>query len=177
MIGDGTIALLAVLPAPAVVARRGRLLGRREAQAELAGAAGAARFETSPEAAAAATTWSWRRPAHRRGAHRAGAARRGGTVLLLGLPPHGETVALAVDDVVNNDLTILGSFGYTAAAWRDVVAAAERGAAEAWSSWSRTGSAWRTGSRPSTACAARRPAGQGAAGDRHGGGSDDASRA
>ena len=42
------------------------------------------------------------------------AARRGGTVLLLGLPPHGQTVALAVDDVVNNDLAILGSFSYTA---------------------------------------------------------------
>jgi threonine dehydrogenase-like Zn-dependent dehydrogenase len=49
------------------------------------------------------------------------AARRGGTVLLLGLPPHGETVALGVDDAVNNDLAILGSFSYTAAAWRDVV--------------------------------------------------------
>ena len=54
------------------------------------------------------------------------AARRGGTVLLLGLPPHGDTVALSVDDAVNNDLAILGSFSYTAAAWRDVVAAAER---------------------------------------------------
>ena len=49
------------------------------------------------------------------------AVRRGGTVLLLGLPAHGQTMALAVDDVVNNDVTILGSFSYTAAAWRDVV--------------------------------------------------------
>jgi L-idonate 5-dehydrogenase len=49
------------------------------------------------------------------------AAHRGGTVLLLGLPPHGETFALAPDDAVNNDLTIMGSFGYTSRAWRDVV--------------------------------------------------------
>ena len=49
------------------------------------------------------------------------APRRGGTVLFLGLPPHGQTVALAVDDLVNNDLAMLGSFSYTAAAWRDVV--------------------------------------------------------
>ena len=47
--------------------------------------------------------------------------RRGGTALLLGLPPRGQTVALAADDTVNNDLTILGSFGYTSAAWRGVV--------------------------------------------------------
>jgi len=122
VVGDGTIALLAVylvrLWSPAEIV----LLGRRSAQAELAAAAGAARFETAPdaagtgydlvieaagtiEAAAAAVT----------------AARRGGTVLLLGLPPHGQTLALAVDDVVNNDLAILGSFAYTAAAWREVV--------------------------------------------------------
>ena len=49
------------------------------------------------------------------------AARRGGAVLLLGLPPHGDTAAVPVDDLVNNDLTIRASFGYTSAAWRDVV--------------------------------------------------------
>jgi len=122
VIGDGTIALLAAylvrLWSPAEVV----VLGRRETQADLAARAGAARFETSPDAAgegfdivveaagavdAAAVAF--------------GAARRGGTVLLLGLPPHGETVALGVDDAVNNDLAILGSFSYTAAAWRDVV--------------------------------------------------------
>ena len=41
-------------------------------------------------------------------------------MLLVGLPPHGQTVPLTVDEVVNNDLAILGSFSYTAAAWRDV---------------------------------------------------------
>jgi threonine dehydrogenase-like Zn-dependent dehydrogenase len=51
-----------------------------------------------------------------------GAARRGGSVLLPGLPPHGETAAVPVDDLVNNDLTVRGSFGYTSSAWRDVVA-------------------------------------------------------
>jgi threonine dehydrogenase-like Zn-dependent dehydrogenase len=122
VIGDGTIALLAVyllrLWSPAEVV----LLGRRDAQAVLAARAGAARFEISPEqagggfdlvveaaGAADAATLAFT------------AARRGGTVLLLGLPPHGETAALSVDDAVNNDLTILGSFGYNAAAWRDVV--------------------------------------------------------
>ena len=122
VIGDGTIALLAAyllrLWSPAEIV----LLGRRDAQAGLAARAGAARFETSPDAAgggydlvieaagtaqAAATAFT--------------AARRGGTILLLGLPPHGDTAALSIDDAVNNDLAILGSFSYTAAAFRDVV--------------------------------------------------------
>jgi L-iditol 2-dehydrogenase len=122
VIGDGTIALLAVylvrLWSPAEVV----VLGRREAQTELAAAAGAARFET----AAGAAGGGYDLVIEAAGAVEAvadaiTAARRGGTVLLLGLPPHGQTVALAVDDAVNNDLAIVGSFGYTAAAWRDVV--------------------------------------------------------
>ncbi len=122
VIGDGTIALLAVyllqLWSPAEVV----LLGRREAQAELASQAGAARFEVTPDAAGA----GYDLVVEAAGAVEAAAvaftaARRGGTVLLLGLPPHGQTAALSVDDVVNNDLAILGSFSYTTAAWRDVV--------------------------------------------------------
>jgi threonine dehydrogenase-like Zn-dependent dehydrogenase len=122
VIGDGTIALLASyllgLWAPAEV----MLLGRREAQAELAVRAGATGFVTSPEAAGT----GYDLVVEAAGAVDAAAvaltaARRGGTVLLLGLPPHGETVALSVDDAVNNDLAILGSFSYTAAAWREVV--------------------------------------------------------
>ena len=122
VIGDGTIALLAVyllrLWSPAEVV----LLGRRAAQADLAARAGAARFETSPQAAGS----DYDLVIEAAGAVEAAAvaftaARRGGTVLLLGLPPHGQTAALSVDDAVNNDLAILGSFSYTAAAWRDVV--------------------------------------------------------
>lgn len=122
VIGDGTIALLAVyllrLWSPAEVV----LLGRRDAQARLAAAAGAARFGTSPDAAGTGYDLVVEAAGSVEAAATAvAAARRGGTVLLLGLPPHGETVALAVDDLVNNDLALLGSFSYTAAAWRDVV--------------------------------------------------------
>ena len=123
VVGDGTVALLAVRllalwsPAETVV------LGRREGQAALAAQAGAARFETDPRAAgaeydlvveAAGTTSAV--------LSALAAARRGGTVVLLGLPPHGATAAVPVDDVVNNDLVIRGSFGYTSSAWREVVA-------------------------------------------------------
>ena len=39
----------------------------------------------------------------------------------LGLAGHGVTAHIPVDDVVDHDLTILGSFSYTSSAWRDVV--------------------------------------------------------
>ncbi len=122
VVGDGTVALLAVRllalwsPAETVV------LGRREGQAALAAQAGAVRFEIDSRAAgtgydlvieAAGTTDAV--------LSALAAARRGGTVVLLGLPPHGATAAVPVDDVINNDLNIRGSFGYTSTAWREVV--------------------------------------------------------
>ncbi len=123
VVGDGTVALLAVrllgLWSPGEIV----MLGRREGQAGLAATAGAARFETSPEAAgtgydlvieAAGTTDAVLTAL--------AAARRGGSVVLIGLPPHGDTAAIPVDDVGNNDLSIRGSFSYTSSSWRDVVA-------------------------------------------------------
>ena len=41
---------------------------------------------------------------------------------MLGFPGHGVTVPVAIDDVVNHDLTISGSFAYTSAARAKVVA-------------------------------------------------------
>ncbi len=121
VIGDGTIALLAVtllsLWSPAEII----MLGRRPGQAALAAASGATRFVTEPAGAGGFDLVVEAAGAAEAAAVALAAARRGGTVLLLGLPPHGQTVALAPDDVVNNDLAILGSFGYTARAWRDVV--------------------------------------------------------
>jgi threonine dehydrogenase-like Zn-dependent dehydrogenase len=122
VIGDGTIALLAAyllqLWSPAEVV----LLGRRDEQAGLAARAGATRFELTADSAGT----GFDLVVEAAGAIDAAAvaltaARRGGTALLLGLPPHGQTVPLSVADAVDNDLTILGSFSYTAAAWRDVV--------------------------------------------------------
>jgi threonine dehydrogenase-like Zn-dependent dehydrogenase len=122
VVGDGTIALLSVLlatlwsPAELVVA------GRRAEQQELALGLGATRFTTGDvepgafdlaiEAAGAVEA--------------VGAAvrslTRGGTGLLLGLAPTGSTLELPADLLVNNDLTLAASFGYTSAAWARVVA-------------------------------------------------------
>ena len=122
VIGDGTIALLAVIMlrlwSPAEVV----LLGRRAGQAPLAATAARPGSRPPTRPPATAMTWCWRRPGRpARRAPRSPAVRRGGTVALLGLPPHGATVPLSVDDAVNNDLTILGSFSYSASAWRSVV--------------------------------------------------------
>ena len=134
VIGDGTIALLVVMLARLWSPTEIAMLGQRGEQAGLAAAAGATSFSTvaggsggsSPRAGSAGGCGDYDLVVEAAGATAAGQSalakvRRGGTVLLLGLPPHGETIALAADDAVNNDLTLLGSFSYTPAAWRAVV--------------------------------------------------------
>ena len=123
VVGDGSVALLAAmlvrLWSPATVT----MLGAREAQRPLAGIAGIEAFTCDADeaggefdlvveaaGAAAATAAALRAP------------RRGGRVVLLGFPGQGETVPLDVDGLVNGDVTVSGSFSYTASAWARVVA-------------------------------------------------------
>lgn len=121
VVGDGTVALLTAMLArlwtPAAVA----MLGARPAQAELAAQAGVDAFTTDPaeagggydlvvEAAGAAAAT----------AAALAAPRRGGRVVVLGFPGQGVTVPLHVDDLVNADVTVSGSFSYTSAAWARV---------------------------------------------------------
>ena len=118
VVGDGTIALLAALLVGLWEPGAVTMLGRRPAQADLAASLGVTEFATDddsterdfdvtieaavmPEAAVTAIE----------------KARRGGTVVLLGLPPSGRTLELPADLLVNNDLTISASFGYTSGAW------------------------------------------------------------
>ena len=127
VIGDGTVALLAVHLLARFAPSSTTVLGLREAQRDLAQEAGADRFLTAPtdekydvvvEAAghvdAVSTALS--------------SVARGGSVTLLGLPPHGTHVALAPDDFVNDDLTLRGSFSYTREAWAEVVGLLNNGA-------------------------------------------------
>jgi 2-desacetyl-2-hydroxyethyl bacteriochlorophyllide A dehydrogenase len=121
VVGDGTIALLAAdlvrLWSPASV----DMIGRRPQQAALARVVGVSHFMTgegfdgsydvtieaagASEAVTTAVT----------------AARRGGIVVLLGLLPTGRTLEFPADLLVNNDLTLSASFGYTSEAWRRTV--------------------------------------------------------
>jgi len=120
VIGDGTVALLAVHLLRLLNPTSITVIGRREAQEELAIKAGANSFLTqipdrqfnvvieaagTGEAVSAALS----------------IVARGGTAVLLGLPPHGTQVQIAPDDLVNNDITLRGSFSYNHQAWTDVV--------------------------------------------------------
>jgi threonine dehydrogenase-like Zn-dependent dehydrogenase len=122
VVGDGTVALLVVhllgLWSPAEVA----VLGLRPEQSDLAKAAGATGFETDRSKAGEAYDLVVEAAGSADGVVTAVAgARRGGTVVQLGLAGHGVTAPIPVDDIVDRDLTILGSFSYTSSAWRDVV--------------------------------------------------------
>jgi threonine dehydrogenase-like Zn-dependent dehydrogenase len=100
--------------------------GRRAAQESLAIAAGADAFVTDiPQGhfdlviEAAGTGPS--------AATAIALAARGAMVVLLGLPTHGTRIDLAPDDLVNDDLVIQGSFGYTSRSFTDVVAQVNAG--------------------------------------------------
>jgi L-iditol 2-dehydrogenase len=121
VVGDGTIALLAALLAGLWAPAELQIAGRRSEQAELAAAVGADEFTTREP------TGGWDLVIEAAGAVEAvqtavRATRRGGTVLLLGLPPAGSVLELPGDLLVNNDLTLTASFGYTTAAWTRLVA-------------------------------------------------------
>jgi threonine dehydrogenase-like Zn-dependent dehydrogenase len=120
VIGDGTVAMLAVHLLGRFEPTRVTMLGVRPAQRELALRAGADEFllepsdqrfdviiEAAGHADAVTTALS--------------SVARGGSITLLGLPPHGTQVAIVPDDFVNNDITLQGSFSYTRRAWDDVV--------------------------------------------------------
>jgi 2-desacetyl-2-hydroxyethyl bacteriochlorophyllide A dehydrogenase len=120
VVGDGTIALLAVLlvslwsPGEIVVA------GRREDQRALALGLGASSFTTGePDGTFAVAIEAAGSVDALVGAVKH--VRRGGQILGLGIPPSSSTLQLPGDLLVNNDLTLAGSFGYTSAAWSRVV--------------------------------------------------------
>ena len=127
VVGDGTIGLLAAqligLWAPSAL----EMIGRRAEQAELAESVGVTAFVTEDRA-----DGSFDLTIEAAGAPEAvgvavSAARRGGTVALLGLPPTGATLELPADLLVNNDLTLAASFGYTSAAWARTVELVNQG--------------------------------------------------
>jgi threonine dehydrogenase-like Zn-dependent dehydrogenase len=122
IVGDGTIAMLAALLVRQWNPSSVTMLGARDEQRALADRARVDLFTTNPDdtdanytliidaaGAVAATT------------HVLRSAARGGRIVLLGYPGQGASAPLPVDDVINGDLLIIGSFSYTRQAWADVV--------------------------------------------------------
>jgi len=120
IIGDGTIALIAATMAKTYSPKLIHMLGLKDGQNEIAKSAGVDQFLTKPtddkydliiEAAGAPSRIS----------AAIGQLVRGGTLLLLGYPGHQKTADIVVDDVINGDLNIIGSFGSSLAAWEKSV--------------------------------------------------------
>lgn len=121
IIGDGTIALIAATMAKTYQPKLIHMLGLKDGQNAIAESAGVDQFLTQPtdekydliiEAAGAPTRIS----------AAIGQLVRGGTLLLLGYPGYQKTAAIVVDDVINGDLNIIGSFGASLMAWEKTVA-------------------------------------------------------
>src|SRR5438132_12871617 len=127
VVGDGTIGLLAAnlvgLWSPSAVT----MVGRRPEQARLAESVGVTSFETNGSPAGVFDLAVEAAGAPEAVLTAIASVRRGGTAVLLGLPPTGRTVQLPGDLLVNNDLTIVASFGYTSAAWGRMVDLVNRG--------------------------------------------------
>jgi 2-desacetyl-2-hydroxyethyl bacteriochlorophyllide A dehydrogenase len=122
VVGDGTIGLLAArlirLWSPSTVT----MLGLRPSQSGLAATAGVddfrsgslqahERFDLVVDGAGSAASVQTALTA----------AERGGTVTLLGYVGQDAAVRMPVDDLINGDVTIVASFGYTSSVWRQVV--------------------------------------------------------
>jgi len=121
VVGDGTVGLLAAhlvrMWSPSSVT----MAGLRAAQGSLAEAVGVNEFTIAlPEdrtydlVIEAAGSTNAVEIALR-------SAARGGQVLVLGIAGHGKVADLHVDDLVNNDVSVRGSFSYTAASWALIV--------------------------------------------------------
>lgn len=120
VIGDGTIALIAAKVVRAWQPSYVHMLGLKEGQAGLAMQAGVDIFMTNPpsekydliiDASGASSRIS---EAIRQMV-------RGGHLLLLGFTGSDVSTPIFIDDVVNSDLTIFASFGYSRTAWKVTV--------------------------------------------------------
>ena len=122
VVGDGTVGLLAAhlvrLWSPSLV----HVLGAREAQETLALRAGADAFFIDPATQSETYDLVIEAAGVAAAADSALASvSRGGTVVLLGLAGTGAVANLPIDDIVNGDISVIGSFSYTRKAWGAVV--------------------------------------------------------
>lgn len=122
VIGDGTIGLIAARLGRSWLPSKVDLFGLRAAQAPLAAKAGVDGFfcDASGEEFYDVVIEASGSPTGVEMALKK--VTRGGKVLILGLIGHQKSIPLMVDDLVNGDYSIVGSFGYTSEAWAKTVA-------------------------------------------------------
>lgn len=121
VVGDGTVGLLAAVLARLWTPSRVCLLGIRPEQAGLARVAGVDAFLVDRQVTGGYDVVVEAAGAPAAATAALSAVRRGGTLVSLGLAGRGVRTGVEWDDVVNGDLTVVGSFSYTASAWREVV--------------------------------------------------------
>ena len=116
VIGDGTIGMIAARLVQAWKPSEVHMLGLKDGQSDLAKRAGVGLFmTTSPlskydliiDASGASSRIS----------EAIGQLVRGGTLLLLGFTGPDVSTAMSIDDIVNGDLSIVASFGFSRKAW------------------------------------------------------------
>jgi 2-desacetyl-2-hydroxyethyl bacteriochlorophyllide A dehydrogenase len=116
VIGDGTIALISAKVVQAWKPSEVHMLGLKDGQAGLAKQAGVDLFMTTSPL----TKYDLIIDASGSSSRISEAIRqlvRGGTLLLLGFTGPDVSTLISIDDVVNGDLSIVASFGYTQKAW------------------------------------------------------------
>jgi 2-desacetyl-2-hydroxyethyl bacteriochlorophyllide A dehydrogenase len=120
VIGDGTIALIAAKLVRNWKPSEVHMLGLKEGQSALAKEAGVDSFATTPrtekydliiDASGASSRIS----------ESIRYLVRGGRLLLLGFTGPDISTPISIDDVINGDLSIVASFGYSRTAWKETV--------------------------------------------------------
>jgi len=123
VIGDGTIGIITATLVRSWLPARIDLIGLRNEQAPLVQLAGVDNFLL-----ASASNYEKYDLVIEASGSRAGVEMalrkivRGGKLLILGFIGHEVSIPLVVDDIVNGDFSIYGSFGYTSVAWAKTVA-------------------------------------------------------
>ena len=120
VIGDGTIALIAARLVQTWQPSEVHMLGLKEGQAVLARQAGVDLFMIT----SSAEKYDFIIDASGASSRISESIRqlvRGGRLLLLGFTGPDASTPISVDDVVNGDLSIFASFGYSRSAWKETV--------------------------------------------------------
>lgn len=120
VIGDGTIALIAAKLVHTWQPSEVHMLGLKKGQAALAKRAGVDLFMTDPSS----EKYDLIIDASGASSRISEAIRqlvRGGRLLLLGFTGPEVTTPISIDDLINGDLSIFASFGYSRTAWKETV--------------------------------------------------------